>query len=200
MPRKKVEYDPSQGKPWLKFIAKLNSYKDLATEEWNEYQLMGYFVDQLKEKCDLDFMQILTYEGEPKRHPQMRIMRNIIAALSQMNKSDPYYSKTELMPCKGQYQPTKIKKYIDWSLERVKRMKKTIFSLNYLLREKDINSFLAQSNKINRSDKLSEQLKQILPTCLSTYGDLSFFAQSGELSAQVLQQIEDLGVDVCMIV
>jgi hypothetical protein len=204
MPRKVIQYDHDGGKPWQTFLDRLSNFtcdkrgNKVNLENYDDVQILGYFISELKNKLNQDFTQTLTYEGEALRHPQMRILRNIIVALHQPDKKDPYYQKLELMPKKDQWNRLKVKAYIDWSIKRTPR---SIFSLNYLTREKDINAFLKQFGNVDRSTELPKELKEILPSYIETYGDLSFMSCRPELFTQQIEnKVLELGIDLCRII
>lgn len=204
MPRAKIVYNHEGGKPWQTFLDRLSNFtcdkknNQVALENWDEVQIMGYFISQIKKHLDLDYFQIMTYEGEALRHPQMRILRKIIVALHQPDLiNDPYACKLKYMPNKDNWNRFKVKAYIDWSIKRIKS--KTIFSLNYLTRDKDIQSFLNQFGKIDRNKELTTQLKEIVPNYINTYGDLAFYSQRYTLDNNIINLLEKLEIDLCQV-
>lgn len=212
MPRKKVIYDHEGGKPWQNFLDRLSNFtcnkknEITSIEDYDEVQIMGYFIDQVKKHLNQDFTKYITYDKndlsinrEALRHPQMRTLRQIIVALNQMDENDPYYDKIKLMPNKNQWSRAKVIAFIDWSIKRISK-KVTITRLKYISDNKYISAFLSQYGTKERSEELPEQLKKIVPTYINTFGDLAFYSQVNTLDALVINELHNLGVDLSKVI
>lgn len=234
MPRKKIDKLDSWnigGKPWKKFLDKVASFKDLPLQDWSEYQMLGYALNSIKENLGVDI--VLSYGGndvdnndrkyfhvvkgkeveksvsknEPNKNVQVLIMRKIISILQKPAGSNAKTST--LMPCKEDWNRSKVKSYIDWSIKKAAKKNVKIFTMSYLFHlahakngstsYPEIDAFLIQAGKIDRSEELPETIKVLIPV-LKTFGELSFYCQTGAASQETLDEIKRLGVDLSKIV
>ena len=197
-------------KPWQKFLDKVNSFETTPVESWTEYQLLGYLIQQVKEKFGFELSLSAVDKDEtgygftngtnPSRHPCLLILRNKI-----INKL--HGKVTNGVP--ANWSPELVKTFIDWSTDKCIKYG-GFYSINYIANPNFINEFKmrkvkSQKKGIDRSDKLPENIKKIIKIendliSLETYGDLAFYNQAYPLSEDVLAELNKIGVDICRVV
>ncbi len=173
---KRGKYGRSWG-AWKNFRSKCDANRNTDVEDWNEYQFLGYVTD-------LTGMQVMPVEqssdceeysfadgSSPRRHPQLVLMRRLIAKLHNL----PFIP--------AEYNREKVKRFIDWSF---RRSLGKVSSLSYWMSQDQFCKFELKDKvielnpgRIDRCESIPAGITESLPH-LKTFGDLSFYVQASD--------------------
>jgi len=152
-------------KPWIKFLARLESeYKTVQVVEWKAIHLLSHVLKRYEELYKLKYA--LPIKGAPSKCSEMFMMNKLFIMLNTID-------------------ARKVKEYIDWVFEKKiipRRMKITKLSL--FIAPGVTNEFLQQvkkTNTITRSSVVQAAYKEIaneLGLEIETYGDLAFILKA----------------------
>lgn len=110
------------------FFNKLNDFSDKPIDYWTHYDLLGYF-------CKETGMQIIMIKGcNPRVHPQMLLMRKLIAKLKN--------SKLKFLPT--DYDSVETKTFLDFWIGIAKLRGKTLTSVGYIAKNERCYSAFKQ--------------------------------------------------------
>ena len=129
-------------KPWEKFLIKLSTYKDFDILQWQEWHLVGYFMDKYYDHFKRKFS--LSLQGPPGKCTEIVMMKKIAYSIGSIQKSV---------------------EYIDWIFEeKIKKKNVSVNTVGFLMTKGVINEYLKQKEKKEEPKTKKKKKYPVMPS------------------------------------
>lgn len=198
---------------WLTFLNRLETtHKTKPVSEWDEYDLLGYVHAQVYTQSGhtMPMKQVhlvehydLAHASNPTKHPEIYLMRELIAAIHGKKFFKGIKYKT--------WNPEQVKSYLDWAMKFTKY--ETQDTIKHMVSSRMVHMWRnplpakMQSKKIDRTTLTPASVLALLPSDIdgSTLGNLAFYmsmvdCDPNPITIEVIAELSEHGIDLKEIV